>query len=174
MQTSAAVERLAIQGVTERRFQEPGDRNMKAHHLLGALAACSLFAGAAYAQSTSADDQTSSGAAPATGGMQPDRGATGQDNASGASSANPSGPASTGSTTSATPETGAAVNSSSTTGTSATSTGASASSAPSYGQPAAVTVAMTTNGPIPDTDENRQKYGGPDSRAGKRSAAKGN
>jgi hypothetical protein len=33
---------------------------------------------------------------------------------------------------------------------------------------------MTTNGPIPDTMENRQKYGGPDSHAGKRTRAKGN
>jgi hypothetical protein len=37
-----------------------------------------------------------------------------------------------------------------------------------------VTTTTTTNGPIPDTAENRKKYGGPMSRAGKRTAAKGN
>ena len=31
-----------------------------------------------------------------------------------------------------------------------------------------------TNGPVPDTAENRAKYGGPMSHAGKRTAAKGN
>lgn len=33
---------------------------------------------------------------------------------------------------------------------------------------------VTTNGPIPDTEENRAKYGEPNSRAGKASAARGN
>lgn len=33
---------------------------------------------------------------------------------------------------------------------------------------------VTTNGPVPDTAENRAKYGKPLSNAGKRSAAKGN
>jgi cytoskeletal protein RodZ len=37
-----------------------------------------------------------------------------------------------------------------------------------------VQVQVVTNGPVPDTAENRAKYGGPQSRAGKRSAAKGN
>jgi hypothetical protein len=35
-------------------------------------------------------------------------------------------------------------------------------------------VQVVTNGPVPDTAENRAKYGGPQSRAGKRTAAKGN
>jgi hypothetical protein len=39
---------------------------------------------------------------------------------------------------------------------------------------AMVTPSILTNGPIPDTAENRAKYGPPDSNAGKRSAAKGN
>jgi hypothetical protein len=39
---------------------------------------------------------------------------------------------------------------------------------------AAVQVATTTNGPIPDTPENRAKYGQPLSNAGKHSKAKGN
>jgi hypothetical protein len=54
------------------------------------------------------------------------------------------------------------------------STGVTANSATTYGQGASVTATTTTNGPIPDTPENRQKYGQPLSHAGKRSAAKGN
>lgn len=46
--------------------------------------------------------------------------------------------------------------------------------APAAGQPASVTVRTVTNGPVPDTPENRRKYGGPDSRAGQRTAAAGN
>jgi hypothetical protein len=37
-----------------------------------------------------------------------------------------------------------------------------------------VTTSTTTNGPVPDTPENRRKYGGPMSHAGKHTAAKGN
>lgn len=41
--------------------------------------------------------------------------------------------------------------------------------------PAATFTNMTvTNGPVPDTAENREKYGEPMSRAGKRTAARGN
>jgi len=50
----------------------------------------------------------------------------------------------------------------------------SATSASSYGQGASVTTTTTTNGPVPDTAENRQKYGGPMSNKGRRSAASGN
>jgi len=39
---------------------------------------------------------------------------------------------------------------------------------------ASVTVTTLTNGPVPDTAENRAKYGGPMSHAGKHTAAKGN
>jgi len=56
--------------------------------------------------------------------------------------------------------TGQAVNTSSTTTTDATG--------------ATITTSLTTNGPVPDTKENRAKYGGPMSHAGKRTAAKGN
>jgi UrcA family protein len=52
---------------------------------------------------------------------------------------------------------------------------AEAPSAAASATPAAsVTVTTTTNGPIPDTAENRRKYGAPMSRAGKRSAPAGN
>jgi hypothetical protein len=37
-----------------------------------------------------------------------------------------------------------------------------------------VTTSLTTNGPVPDTPENRAKYGGPMSRAGKHTAPRGN
>jgi hypothetical protein len=37
-----------------------------------------------------------------------------------------------------------------------------------------VTDTVTTNGPIPDTKENRQRFGQPMSNAGKRSAPRGN
>ncbi len=39
---------------------------------------------------------------------------------------------------------------------------------------ATYTSTMVTNGPVPDTAENRAKYGAPLSRAGKRTAARGN
>jgi hypothetical protein len=37
-----------------------------------------------------------------------------------------------------------------------------------------VTTTLVTNGPVPDTAQNRAKYGGPMSHAGKRTAAAGN
>ena len=57
-----------------------------------------------------------------------------------------------------------------TTGT-ATSTSVTTSD-PSTG--ASATVTTLTNGPVPDTKENRAKYGQPMSNAGKRTPAKGN
>lgn len=51
---------------------------------------------------------------------------------------------------------------------------ASAPAASSYAQSASVTSMTVTNGPVPDTAENRAKYGQPMSRAGKRTPAKGN
>jgi hypothetical protein len=49
-----------------------------------------------------------------------------------------------------------------------------ATAATSMGQQASVTSSLVTNGPVPDTAENRAKYGQPDSNAGKRTSAKGN
>ncbi|WP_068878567.1 MULTISPECIES: hypothetical protein [unclassified Phenylobacterium] len=49
-----------------------------------------------------------------------------------------------------------------------------APAAGSYAQSASVTTSTVTNGPVPDTAENRAKYGQPLSRAGKRTAARGN
>ncbi len=58
--------------------------------------------------------------------------------------------------------------------TTTTTTDTSAAAAGSFGQGASVTTSMTTNGPVPDTPENRAKYGAPMSNAGKHTAAKGN
>jgi len=49
-----------------------------------------------------------------------------------------------------------------------------APSATDNAQAASVTTTTVTNGPVPDTAENRAKYGQPMSRAGKRTAARGN
>jgi hypothetical protein len=61
---------------------------------------------------------------------------------------------------------GMAADASSTTAMSATSTSTDAS--------AVVSTQLVTNGPVPDTAENRAKYGPPMSRAGKRTAPTGN
>ena len=65
---------------------------------------------------------------------------------------------------------------STTTTTTTTTTGAdvTAPSAATSASNASFTNMVTTNGPVPDTPENRRKYGGPMSRAGKHTAAKGN
>ena len=49
-----------------------------------------------------------------------------------------------------------------------------APSATDAAQSVSVTTSTVTNGPVPDTAENRAKYGKPMSRAGQRTAAKGN
>jgi hypothetical protein len=49
-----------------------------------------------------------------------------------------------------------------------------APAATSYAQGASYTATTLTNGPIPDTPQNRKKYGQPLSNAGKRTAARGN
>jgi UrcA family protein len=51
-----------------------------------------------------------------------------------------------------------------------------AAAAPSYGAPASATVTTetVTNGPVPDTPQNRAAYGGPQSHGGRRTAPAGN
>lgn len=63
-----------------------------------------------------------------------------------------------------------------TSATSATTVGVPASSLTTTmnGAPGTVTTQVITNGPIPDTPENRARYGQPLSHAGKRSAPVGN
>ena len=121
---------------------------MKLKYLLSAVAACGLMAGAAYAQSASDN------AAPAASSS--DQGAAPAAGASGGMSA------------------GAAVNPPAANAGGDMNAGQSATSAASYGQGASATVTTTTNGPVPDTPENRRKYGGPMSRAGRHTAARGN
>ena len=43
-----------------------------------------------------------------------------------------------------------------------------------YAEPASATTRLVTNGPVPDTPENRSRYGDPMSRAGKMTAPAGN
>jgi len=61
-----------------------------------------------------------------------------------------------------------------TTGTDVTASTTTAPSAAAAGSNASFTTKVLTNGPVPDTAENRQKYGGPMSRAGKHTAPRGN
>lgn len=141
---------------------------MRLNYLFGAVAACGLLAGAAYAQpaTSEAPSDTTTGAsgsmaAPTT--EQPGMsGSTGS--MSGSSSSTTSG---TMSGDQATPAESAAPGDTSNTGVSATS-------ATTYGQSASVTTTTLTNGPVPDTRENREKFGGPNSAAGRRTAPKGN
>jgi len=51
---------------------------------------------------------------------------------------------------------------------------AAAPAAPAYGAQASYTTQTITNGPVPDTAENRARYGGPMSNAGKRTKPAGN
>jgi UrcA family protein len=52
--------------------------------------------------------------------------------------------------------------------------GGRAYSAGAYAFPASARVSVVTNGPVPDTPENRARYGGPMSRAGQRTGPRGN
>jgi hypothetical protein len=145
---------------------------MKLKTLFSVTAACGLIAGAAYAQS-------------ATGAV----GANATDNTTPPASSNASGAdMSNGAATSSgvAPSTGAAMGAGADVSgqAGATAPGAgdmggannsvSATSATTYGRGASATVQTLTNGPVPDTPENRAKYGGPMSRAGRHTAARGN
>lgn len=85
----------------------------------------------------------------------------------------PAYPSTGGSVTATTPSTDTTV-----TGTTSSSSGvvtsSTTTSADVAGQNASVTTTLTTNGPVADTPENRRKYGGPMSHAGKHTAPKGN
>ena len=120
---------------------------MKLSHLATATAAFALMGGAAYAQTPMPPHHQMP---PAESTTRTDT--TGQVNPMPAD----------GSTTSATATTSTDV------------TAPVASSATTYGAGVSVTTTTLTNGPVPDTAENRAKYGSPMSNAGKRTAAKGN
>jgi len=116
--------------------------------LMTIAASAALLAGAAHAQTTSA-----------TGAAQ----TTGPSAVTDATSVSPSNPAPT-----------APVD---TTGYNSQSAASANASAPAIaGAPAgaAVDTAVVSNGPVPDTAENRAKYGKPDSHAGKRTSPTGN
>jgi len=138
-------------------------------HLLTATALCALMGGAALAQST--DTMGSSGTTAA--GAAADT-STSPSNSMPASPSMSDGISASGSSTSGTAgmSTDTAVN---------PEHGAMAMPMPmssgSMGDPAMMKAGdpgVVSNGPIADTPENRAKYGAPMSRAGKRSAARGN
>lgn len=117
---------------------------MKLKIILTAAAASALMSGVAFAQAT--DQAPGAPVNPPTSA------------APAPSTAPPANPGAT--TAPPAADTGSATSTSATTTDSATG--------------ASVTSTTTTNGPVPDTAENRAKYGGPMSHAGKRSAPKGN
>ncbi|HEY8617462.1 hypothetical protein [Phenylobacterium sp.] len=140
---------------------------MKLNHLLTAAAACALIGGAAYAQT---------GAQPGTDAPQPGS-RTGDWN--GAHAPTDGSPAServqpSTTTTSVTTSSSATTSAPMPADTSATASTSTTPAAGSYATGASVTTTLVTNGPVPDTAENRAKYGQPMSRAGKRTAARGN
>jgi hypothetical protein len=117
---------------------------MKLTHLTIATAAVTLLGGAAYAQ------QPQAPAAPAPGSAQYQDKTVGE---AAPATADALPPAPTGSATQTAP------------------------AAPAAGADVSATTftnMTVTNGPVPDTAENRAKYGQPLSRAGKRTAARGN
>lgn len=142
---------------------------MKLHYLLTAVAASALMAGAAHAQlgaGTSPDTgETPNQASPAdpkdsqTG--LPSVDATRPTGSNAGRTSLPQGEVS-GDTDASAPS----ADLSSSTAVSASGSGVSASSGGN--------VQVISNGPVPDTPENRAKYGAPMSRAGKRTAAAGN
>jgi hypothetical protein len=144
---------------------------MKLTHLTIATAAVTLLGGAAYAQQPQP-------AAPTPGSVTGDwngahapsddkqyqekvRVPVGEPAASTADASTSS---------SASGSTDATVSATSTTAPAATTAGADVSTTAS----STFTNMTVTNGPVPDTRENRAKYGQPLSRAGKRTAARGN
>jgi hypothetical protein len=147
-----------------------GVKTMKLSYLVGAAAATALLGGAAYAQlpnqSTPAPPTSSSTGLPSVDSTRPTGANAGATNL-------PGGEVSGSTSTSGSVNAGASTSSTSV-GASTTTTSSTATSAGSLGTAASVTTTLVTNGPVPDTAENRAKYGGPMSRAGKRTAPAGN
>lgn len=130
---------------TRRNLED--ETNMTLTRLLAAAGCAALLAGAAHAQSADTTTTTS----------------VDQNGVQTTTTVNP--------TTTVDPNTGMTV-----TTPAATTAGVPASSLTmtDNGAPGTVTTQVVTNGPIPDTRENRAKYGQPISHAGKRSAPAGN
>jgi hypothetical protein len=153
---------------------------MKLHYLLAGIAASAMMAGAAQAQlgagtspdtgvtpnqSAPADPKDAQTGVPSVDATRPTGADAGQTNL-------PAGEVS-GSTDVTTSSSSVATDTSS---SSSVSTTATAPSAASMGVNASTgaNVQLITNGPVPDTPENRAKYGDPMSRAGKMTAPAGN
>jgi hypothetical protein len=139
---------------------------MKMSHLMTAAAFATLVGGAAYAQST---DQSM-----AQPGATPPSATT--DAAPPATQMTPGQPDAMSTTT---PSTGATDSSMSTTGANQYNYNANTqpTSSSTLGDPTTMKAGdpnVVSNGPVPDTQENRAKYGKPMSNAGKRSKPAGN
>lgn len=153
---------------------------MKLHYLLAGIAASALMAGAAQAQlgagadagatpnqSVPADPKDAQTGVPSVDATRPTGADAGRTNLPGGTVDADEDASSTTSATTSAPmpsDTGATVGT--TSAPAATSAGVNASMGGN--------VQLITNGPVPDTPENRAKYGDPMSRAGKRTAPAGN
>lgn len=141
---------------------------MRLTYLLATGAAAFAVGGAACAQTTSGANQSSAATPPA----QADQAAPP------ASETNPGQSDQTGAAVNPNPaqEPGAQDTTTSTTtsSTGVTTSSSTATSAGGYGANTSFTQQTVAMAPIPDTPANRAKYGGPMSRAGKHTAAKGN
>lgn len=141
---------------------------MNLTRLLTVAGAAALLAGTAYAQSTDATT-----AVDADGNViethrtvDPNVGVTHETTAQADVRGHMEGtPAPTATTLGATTRTGAY---------SATTVGVPASGTTTYSTGATMTTRLVTNGPVPDTRENRAKYGQPLSRAGRATTPAGN
>lgn len=137
---------------------------MKLTHLLIAVSATALAGGAAFAQpSTTEAPQPGSRTGDWNGAHAPTDGSVVSERVQ---------PSTT--TTTVTTESSVDTTAAPPADTSVTSSTTAAPSAGSYATGASVTTTLVTNGPVPDTPENRAKYGQPLSRAGKVTAARGN
>ncbi|HEX2558877.1 hypothetical protein [Phenylobacterium sp.] len=160
---------------------------MKLHYLMAGIAASALMAGAAQAQlgagtdagatpnqSSPADATQSQTGVPSVDATRPTGADAGRTNLPGGT-VDP-GDDNAASSSAGTTASGSATMGASSGATASTDMSTGAASATSAGMNASTggNVQLITNGPVPDTAENRSKYGQPMSRAGKRTAPAGN
>jgi hypothetical protein len=144
---------------------------MQVKHLLGTAAALALLSGGAAFAQAKADGTAQPGSA--TGDWNGAHAPSDDKQYSGKVTVTTVTPPADG-TLPATDTTASTTTTDTTATTETTTTTATATSATSAGTAASFTTQMVTNGPVPDTAENRAKYGQPLSNAGKRTAARGN
>jgi sulfite reductase alpha subunit-like flavoprotein len=144
---------------------------MKLTYLATATAAVALLGGAAYAQQPQPEKGPTPGSVTGdwNGAHSPTDDKQYQEKVT-----VPVGSATTTSSDVAAPASDADASASTSTVGATASTDVTASSAAASGANASFTNMTVTNGPVPDTRENRAKYGQPMSRAGKMTAARGN